>query len=287
MGNFEDSSSMNLGDLDVSPEELAELAKRIAESVGTRVQQLRAQGVNVAATKSTETDVVTLADREAERLITEALLEARPDDGLLGEEGASRESKTGITWVIDPIDGTVNYLYNIPLYAVSIAATIEDPHAFSDGRRPIAGAVNNPATGQLYHAWEGGGAYLNGSKISVSAPRDLSLSLIGTGFGYTAERRAEQAAVVAELLPQVRDIRRIGAAAYDLCQVAAGSLDGFYERGLHPWDFAAGALIAMEAGAAVLGRNADTRPGEEMIVLGSPGLAETLQQFLIDQESAN
>lgn len=285
MGNLDDIDNTVRSESELSPQELAQLAKQIADTVGTRVRELRAEGVNVAATKSTETDVVTYADRAAERLITAALLEARPDDGLLGEEGASRESKTGITWVIDPIDGTVNYLYNIPMYAVSIAATVEDPKAFSDGRRPIAGAVNNPATGQLYHAWEGGGAYLNNEPIQVSSPRDLALSLVATGFGYTAERRAEQAAVVAELLPRVRDIRRIGAAAYDLCQLAAGSLDAFYERGLNPWDFAAGALIAQEAGARVLGGEPGALPGQEMLLLAPPGLAEELQQFLMEHSA--
>lgn len=266
------------------PQELAELAAGCAEEVGKRIRTMREEGVRVAATKSSITDVVTAADREAERLLVEALTRARPEDGVLGEEGAGVIGTSGITWVLDPIDGTVNYLYDIPAYAVSVAATVADPDAFADGRRAIAGAVYNPRTGELFHAWHEGGAYLNGTPIRVvdGAERpSLAHALVGTGFGYTAERRKEQASVVAELLPQVRDIRRIGAASYDLCLLAAGRLDAYYERGLQPWDYAAGAHIAHEAGARLLGRDADTPPGEPLLVAAAPGLAEELRATIV------
>ena len=202
---------------------------------------------------------------------------ARPNDGVIGEEGTSKDGTSGITWVIDPIDGTVNYLYNLPVYAVSIAATVNDPEAFADGHRAIAGAVYNPVGDELFEAWEGGGARCNGSAIQVSDHDDLATALVGTGFSYSAKNRAEQAAVLARLLPRVRDIRRIGVCAYDICLVAGGRLDGYYEKGVHPWDFAAAALIAREAGAMLLGRDADTPPGAPLLVVAAPTLAPLLR----------
>lgn len=265
---------------DVDPAALASLASRLAHRVAAEILEMRGRGVDVAATKSSEVDVVTAADHAAERLLTEALIAERPEDGILGEEGAGRESRSGITWVLDPIDGTVNYLYELPAYAVSVAATIADPDAFADGRRAIAGAVCNPRTDELFEAYEGGGARLNGSPIHVSENPDLSRALVATGFGYTVERRTEQAQVVAELIPQVRDIRRIGSAAYDLCLLAAGRLDAYYERGLQPWDYAAGALIAREAGADLLGADDRTPPGEPYLVAANGVLAARLHAAL-------
>lgn len=259
--------------------ELTELAGSLARNVGTRIRSLREQGVDIAATKSSLTDVVTEADREAERLLAAGLRAARPDDGILGEEGASTESSSGITWVVDPIDGTVNYLYGLPSYAVSIAATVEDHElgATADGRRAIAGAVYLPVTDELFTAYEHGGALRNGAAIRVSDVTELSIALVATGFGYTTERRTEQAEVVRQLIPKVRDIRRLGAASVDLCLVASGRLDAYYERGLQPWDYAAGVLIAREAGAAILARSDDTLPGEPMLIAGPPRLAGELQ----------
>ena len=262
------------------PSALASLAADIAHSVGARILELREQGVSLAGTKSSRTDIVTAADTEAERLVVDALIKARPDDAILGEEGASRPGSTGITWVIDPIDGTVNYLYNIPAYAVSIAATVPDETAFADGRRAIAGAVYAPRTNELFVAHEGGGATRNGERISVSHEDDLATSLIATGFGYSEERRREQAEVVARLIPQVRDIRRIGSCAYDLCLLASGRLDGYYERGIQPWDYAAAALIATEAGATIVGRDASTPPGEPLFVAANPTLTPQLRAAL-------
>lgn len=284
---------------------LADLAGSLAREAGGVVHRLREEGVEIADTKSSLADVVTAADRESERMLAAALREARPDDGLLGEEGASRESSSGITWVIDPIDGTVNYLYGLPAYGVSIAATVAADRdanddsvqgsgrgsapassAMADGRRAIAGAVYVPATGELFTARAGGGAFLNGRPIKVSQQDELQLSLVATGFGYTVERRTEQAEVVRRLIPRVRDIRRMGAASVDLCYLAAGRLDAYYERGLQPWDYAAGALIAREAGAAILALDDDSLPGEPMLIAAAPSLARELQEALREAYAA-
>ena len=278
--------------------ELTHLAATLATEVGQVVDQMRTAGVRIATTKTRRTDVVTAADQEAERLILAGLRAARPDDGVLGEEGSSVEGSTGISWGVDPIDGTVNYLYGLPGYAVSIAATVANGTAGSgadsgantamgrgspaagnmaDGRRAIAGAVYLPVTGELFTAHEGGGAQLNGEPLAPLEETQLSVALVGTGFGYTTERRTEQAAVVRQIIPQVRDIRRMGSAAIDLCMLAAGRLDAYYERGLQPWDYAAAALIARESGATVLGLHADTLPGEPMLIAGPSQLAHELQ----------
>lgn len=267
--------------LPADPHDLSRIAARIAVDAGRRILDLRSAGVEVAASKSSAVDVVTAADQESERMIVAAIAEARPEDGVLGEEGAGAAGTSGITWVIDPIDGTVNYLYDLPAYAVSIAATVEDPAGYADGRRAVAGAVYAPRTDELFTAHAGGGARLNGAPIAVSGADDLSQALVGTGFGYTAERRAEQAEMVARLLPRARDIRRIGSAAYDLCSLAAGRLDAYYERGLQPWDYAAAALIATEAGAEIIGRDAATRPGEPMLIAAAPALVHGLRDALL------
>ena len=261
---------------------LAEIAATIAKDVGHAIRKMRAQGVEIANTKSSLADVVTAADGEAERLITAALREARPNDGILGEEGASVEGNTAITWVVDPIDGTVNYLYDLPGYAVSIAATVADgaDGTMADGRRAVAGAVYVPTLDELFEAHEGGGARLNGRTLQPQEAPQLALSLIATGFGYTAERRAEQAEILRRVLPQVRDIRRLGAAAADLCNLAAGRIDAYYERGLQPWDYAAGVLIAREAGATILGRDDETPPGETLMIAGPHALALSLRDAI-------
>lgn len=260
---------------------LAEIAARIAERAAARILELRAQGVSVAASKSSATDVVTAADQESERLIVAAIQEVRPDDGILGEEGTGIAGSSGITWVIDPIDGTVNYLYDLPAYAVSVAATVADGAAYADGRRAIAGAVCNPRTEELFVAWQGGGATRNGEPIRITGQEDLSVSLVATGFGYTVERRTRQAEMVARVIPRARDIRRNGSAAYDLCMLAAGRIDAYYEEGLQPWDYAAGVLIASEAGATLIGRDAATPPGEPFMVVGSAGLVEELRSLAL------
>lgn len=267
--------------LDTAPETLARIASDIAAQAGELIVTLRDRGVSVAASKSSAVDVVTEADREAERLIVSELRAARPHDGVLGEEGTGIDGTSPVTWVIDPIDGTVNYLYDLPAFAVSIAATVRDETACADGRRAVAGAVFNPRTGELFEGWEGGGSRLNGSPIAVTGKTDLGSALVGTGFGYTAERRREQAEMVSRLLPLARDIRRMGSAALDLCNLASGRLDAYYELGLQPWDYAAGALIAREAGAAIIGRDDATRPGTPFLFAGAPELVEELRAVVL------
>lgn len=262
-------------------EALAQLAQDTARTAGDRIRELRSKGVAVAATKSSDIDIVTAADQESERLVVELLTEARPDDGVLGEEGAGRDGTSGITWVIDPIDGTVNYLYNQPAYTVSIAATVADPAGMADGRRAIAGAVYNPRTGEMFDAWEEGGARRNGEPIRISGNRNLATALVGTGFGYTVERKLEQLAALTRLVPKIRDIRRIGSAAYDLSLLASGHLDAYYEIGLQPWDYAAGALIAREAGAQLLGLDDSTQPGTPLLVAAAPGLAQDIRDAVV------
>jgi myo-inositol-1(or 4)-monophosphatase len=208
--------------------------------------------------------MVSDADRDAEALIRDLIADERPDDGLLGEEGSQADGASGRRWVVDPLDGTTNYLYRFPAWVVSIA--------LEDAEGGLVGVVYDPLRREAFTATRGGGAQLNGSAIAVSGAERLDTALIGTGFGYAAERRIEQAAVVSRLLPLVRDIRRAGAAALDLCMVACGRLDGYYERGLNAWDWSAGSLIASEAGAAVL-----PLPGEPLgLAVASPAIADEL-----------
>jgi myo-inositol-1(or 4)-monophosphatase len=230
----------------VPHDELLALASGLAVRAGRMVRDGRAaRGVSTAATKSSSTDVVTEFDRASEALIVGAIREARPDDALVGEEGTRTPGTSGIHWLIDPIDGTTNFLYGLPGYAVSIAACTDDG---SEVGRAEVGAVFIPSTDELFTAVRGRGAWLDGSPIRCSDTSDLSLALVATGFNYQAERRGPQARRVAELLPLVRDIRRLGAAAPDLCYVAAGRVDAYFEEFLGPWDLAAGELIAREAG---------------------------------------
>ena len=227
-------------------DELLQLAGNLAVRAGHMVRDGRAtRGVHASATKSSTTDVVTEFDRASEALIVGGIIDARPHDGIVGEEGTNTPGTTGINWLIDPIDGTTNFLYGLPAYAVSIAACTDDDTPF--GRAEV-GVVYIPGTDELFTAIRGGGARLNGAAIHCSATTDLSLALLGTGFSYLPERRAAQAQRVAAMLPRVRDLRRFGAAAADLCYVAAGRLDIYFEEWLGPWDLAAGELIAREAG---------------------------------------
>ena len=232
-----------------SYDELLDLATAVALEAAELVRVRRREGVEVAATKSSPVDVVTEADKAAEALIFDRLMAARPDDGFLGEEGASSTSRSGVEWVVDPIDGTVNFLYGIPHYAVSIAASVEG--------EVVAGVVVNVASGELFTATRGGGAFVDGLRLELDQDdKPLAQRLIGTGFNYVAEVKIAQTAAVSAMLHEVRDIRRIGAAALDLCSVAAGRIDGFVEEGLNAWDMAAGGLVATEAGARL-----ELRPG--------------------------
>ncbi|KRE30010.1 inositol monophosphatase family protein [Agromyces sp. Soil535] len=257
---------------------LLDLARDFAVRAAEFALDARRAGVSVVATKSTPTDVVTAVDRDTETLIRSLILDARPDDGIVGEEDATHIGTSGVDWVIDPIDGTVNFLYGIPAWAVSIAV-VEGAGGGEVEGTTLAGVVVNPVTGELFEATAGGGASLAGRELAVNADVSLGSALVGTGFGYAAERRREQATVLLELLPKVRDIRRIGSAALDLCAVAAGRLDAFYEHGLNAWDHAAGALIAREAGARVGGPYGG-RENSELLVAAPPVLYEELAAAL-------
>ncbi|MBN9605375.1 MAG: inositol monophosphatase [Actinomycetales bacterium] len=260
--------------------ELLDLARTLAVEAGDLAARRRREGVEVAATKSTVVDVVTAADREVEALIRGRLAELRPGDGFYGEESGTADSATGLTWVVDPIDGTVNYLYGIPAYAVSIAVA-EGDLGDDEAWQPIAGCVVNAATGEVFAAERGAGAHLDGAPLRIGDGVPLHLALIGTGFAYRPEIRAEQGAVVAGLLPRVRDIRRIGSAALDLCAVATGRLDAYYERTLNPWDHAAGTLIVREAGGVVTGL-AGAAPGRRAALAGPRGLVAELEAALVE-----
>ena len=257
--------------------ELLEIAATVARRAAAFALQRRRDGVEIAASKSSLSDIVTRADRETEKLIRDALAASRPRDGFLGEESGAEHGTSGLTWVVDPIDGTVNYFYDIPAWAVSVAVVEGEPDPAT--WRTLAGAVVNPSTGEVFTAAAGAGARLNGAPIHANTGVDLPLALVGTGFGYDPEKRRKQAAFVTELIPQVRDIRRIGAASLDLCSVACGRLDAYYERGLNPWDHAAGALIAQEAGAR-LGGLGGAPAGTDLLLAAAPELFEQLDPLV-------
>ncbi|WP_270889164.1 inositol monophosphatase family protein [Pedococcus sp. 5OH_020] len=264
-------------------DELEDLCVELAREAGRLIVDERPPDLGVARTKSTATDIVTVMDQRAQDLLRTRIQRARPHDGFLGEEEGGVAARSEITWVVDPIDGTVNYLYGIPAYAVSVAATVGDPT--TDGAwAPVAGAVVNPVTGELFHARQGGGAWLRtsggpGRRLRLGEPPTLALALAGTGFGYEAARRRWQARVLGDVLPQVRDIRRIGSAALDICAVAAGTLDCYFERGLNPWDMAAAWVVVTEAGGVFSGLDGHG-PGDRMVVAGAPGLHAELEAVL-------
>lgn len=224
-------------------DELLALAVSLAEDAGRLLLDgLRRERV-VVETKTSGTDMVTEIDRASEALIVGRLQTARPDDGVVGEEGSDHAGTSGVHWIIDPLDGTTNYLYGYPSFGVSVAAAV-------DGA-VVVGAVCNPLSAETFSAMRGGGAFRNGVRLPAviaGEPPTLATALVGTGFAYSSARRAEQAAVLGRVLPAVRDIRRGGSAATDLCYVGAGRLDAFYEHGLQPWDWAAGGLVAAEVG---------------------------------------
>lgn len=263
-------------------EALLDLAVATVGAVGRMLVERRPRsGPEVVATKSSPTDVVTAMDQEAERRIVARIREVRPDDAFLGEEGGERggtgdDGGSGVRWVIDPIDGTVNYLYDLPDWAVSVAAEI--------GGTAVAGVIAVPRRGELYTAVRGAGAYVRFAaggtrRLRCNTGVPLGQALIATGFGYAAERRARQAEVLRGVLPRVRDIRRSGSCCVDLCSVAAGRVDGYFERGPQHWDIAAGALIVAEAGGSVAGL--DGHPaGPELTVAAAPDLFGPLHDLI-------
>jgi len=262
----------------MSHAELLDLARTVATQAAELVAHRRREGVAVADRKSSSVDVVTHADRESEQLIRSLLAEARPDDGFYGEEGSATTGSSGLTWVVDPIDGTVNYLYGIPHYAVSVAVVEGEPDPAT--WRALAGAVVNLGANETYTGAAGGGSHLNGERLQVADAVDLSEALVATGFSYVQEMRVEQGRVIAGLLPQVRDIRRMGTASLDLCMVASGRVNAYFERSLSPWDHAAGGLIAREAGATVKGRGS-LAEGKDFILAAEPAVAQKLEAVLV------
>jgi myo-inositol-1(or 4)-monophosphatase len=220
-----------------------ELAERVARAAGEVLMSYYGRPPEGLASKTSETDLVSDADREAERVVRELLAAERPGDGLLAEEGSRSAGASGRRWIVDPLDGTVNFLYGFPAWAVSVA--LED----ADGT--AVGVVHSPVHGETFAAVRGEGARVNGRPLRVGGRRQLGRAMVAPGFAYAPARRAEQAEVIRRLLPRARDIRRAGAAALDLAWLAAGRVDAFYERGLHAWDRAAGDLLVREAGGAV------------------------------------
>ena len=257
---------------------LVQVATMLAREAGEHIAAARAGHVEVHATKSSAVDVVTAVDKESEELLFERLGQLRPGDGFLGEEGKARESTTGVTWVVDPIDGTVNFLYNIPHYAVSIAAVTGE--AKPGAWQVEAGAIFNPATGEMFSAARGEGSYLGDQRLQISSPPPMNLALLATGFAYSSAMRREQARVIAELLPEFRDIRRFGTASLDLASVATGRVDVFFERTLMPWDHAAGELVVTEAGGVIEGLGGQP-PGREGLFAGHPELVAQLKSRII------
>ncbi len=267
-----------------SPSRLLLVAEQIAGEAAAHLRSLprpwEATAGEGVMTKSTPTDVVTASDHALEALVRHRLAELRPGDQVLGEEGGGDACGPGVHWVVDPIDGTVNFLYGLPWYAVSLAAV-------RDGRS-LAGAVVEPASGRVWSAALGCGATCDGVPLRVSAVTDPALSLLGTGFSYRAERRARQIGLIGALLPHVRDVRRTGSAALDMCAVAAGWLDAYLEHGCNWWDWAAAALVAAEAGAVVRvpGPTGATPPddglGDDAVLVAAPGIADQLHALAVE-----
>jgi myo-inositol-1(or 4)-monophosphatase len=272
---------------DNQPAQLRAVAEGLADEAAAFVRQRRAEvfgadagadGDDAVQSKTTPTDPVTIVDTETEQLLRDRLTQLRSGDAVLGEESGGpadpADAAPGtVTWVLDPIDGTVNFVYGIPAYAVSVAAQIDGVS--------VAGAVADVVGGRLYSAAAGLGAHVTDAegtrRLRCSAVDDLSLALVGTGFAYSLRRRSVQAQLVSKIVPKVRDVRRMGSAALDLCMVAAGRLDAYYEHGLHVWDSAAGALIAAEAGARLLlPQPGDPQRDAALVVAAAPGIADQL-----------
>lgn len=259
---------------------LLPLAWRAAGAAGSFLRDQRPALLQVD-TKSSPSDSVTDMDRNAEQLILDVLLGARPTDAMLGEEGGERPGTSGVRWIVDPLDGTVNYLFRLPMWGVSIAA--EEQSAGTEKAVVTVGIVATPEFDEAYIAVLGHGSWMvrgsRAERLAVSDCTSLASALVTTGFGYDAERRRAQSAVVTGLIPDIRDVRRMGSAVVDLCWVARGRLDAYFEDGLNAWDYAAGALIASEAGASVSGlRDADI---SSFVLAAAPGVAAELRTALI------
>ncbi len=267
-------------------DELRRLAVSVAEEAGRLLlEHISAAGPDRAVTesvssKSTRTDLVTEADRASERLILQRLSAARPHDAVLAEESGAAGGTSGLTWVVDPLDGTINFVYGFPVFAVSIACRSETGS--------LVGAVHDPSRRETFSALAGGGAFRDGARLHLGPGPELAEALVGTGFAYDSDRRRAQGLLVAGVLPFVRDIRRAGSAALDLCWVSAGRLDAFYEAGLAPWDLAAGSLIVSEAGGtlATLDGLLGGHPDLPTLLAAPNGVAGPLAELLREASRA-
>ncbi|MHB1496497.1 MAG: inositol monophosphatase family protein [Acidimicrobiales bacterium] len=249
-------------------DDLYEVALRVATGAAGLLTSYSTRRLQHVETKSSPTDLVSEADRASEAYIVAELARSRPDDAFQGEEGGSLEGRSGVSWVADPLDGTTNFFFGVPAYSVSLAARVKG--------RTVVGVVVDPSRAETWSAALGRGAWCNGSKCQVALGRsELSTALVATGFGYGQERRAEQAALLPSVLPAVRDIRRFGSAAIDLCWVAGGRLDAYYESHLNDWDWAAGSLVCEEAGGKI------SRLEGEILLAATPGLIGPLSELLI------
>jgi myo-inositol-1(or 4)-monophosphatase len=262
-------------DVAVAHAELLGIAVDLVHSTGALIRQswdADAPGELDVSVKSSPTDLVTAVDQRAEQHLLGELARRRPGDAVLAEEGGERAGTTGVRWLVDPIDGTVNFYYGIPQYAVSVAAEVAG--------ETVVGAVHNPVSGETFLALRGAGAWLGSRPLAATGrAASLDVAVVGVGFGYDSARRGAQGRIAAAVLPRVGNLRRLGSAALDLCYVAAGRLDGYYEQGLNPWDIAAGALIAAEAGAVVTGLRGNP-PGEAITVAATPAIAGELVTLL-------
>lgn len=261
----------------MDPSGLLETALGAASRAGDLLLERFAGPATGVGSKSTPTDLVSDADRASEELLRELIERSHPDDGILGEEGEGKDSRSGRLWVLDPLDATVNFLFKIPWWAVSIGVQDRDGD--------LVGVVRNPVMNETFAAVRGGGATMNGSPIRVSDRSDLSGALVATGFAYDARARSRQAAVVQSVLPRVRDIRRMGSAALDLCSLACGRIDGFYESNLEEWDKAAGRLIVREAGGVVGEIEPPLSGMAPGVVAANPGLHDELRRLVTDADS--
>lgn len=237
-------------------EALLSLALGMARAAGALLLDRAGDPVRGLSAKSSRTDLVSDADRDAEALLVRMIRAARPDDGIVAEEGGGTSGRSGVTWLVDPLDGTINFLWGIPQWSVSVAAR--------DGEGALVGVVHDPCRDETFSALRGSGAWRGETRLAMDPGPPLSEALIGTGFSYRAQERARQAERLTRVLPAVRDIRRFGSAAIDLAWVACGRLDGYFETGLNPWDWAAGELLVREAGGLV-----EEKPGGGLIAAGS------------------
>jgi myo-inositol-1(or 4)-monophosphatase len=251
---------------------LLDLATEATRSAGALLLERFERPARGVSTKSSPTDLVSDADRDAEKLLVTMVEAERPEDGILGEEGGGRTSASGLRWILDPLDGTVNFLFGIPAWCVSVAV--------EDTRGTLVGVVHDPTRDETFSAVRGDGARLNGEAIEVSARGDLATALIGTGFAYDVRGRTVQASLIPHVLPRVRDIRRAGSAALDLCSVACGRLDGFYEASMEVWDKAAGTLLVTEAGGRVSELAAPLESLSPGVIAAGPALHESLRDLV-------